>query len=305
MQVEEELARFAPQQETMLTIGVFDGVHLGHQHLIGYLKRQALARNLLSGVLTFRCHPQVVLSPETKLPYLTSLEERVRLVKQLGIELIVILSFTPELAQLSAPKFLGLLQKYLKMRGLVIGPDFALGRGREGNTSVLHTLGRRMSFTVDVVPPVVLEGEVVSSTRARKALAEGDMLKVRKLLGRTFSLEGEVVHGEKRGEFLGFPTANLAVDLVQALPPDGVYATRAYLSDYPCPSVTNIGRRPTFGEGERTVEVHLLNVDRKLYGQKLRIELVKWLREERRFSTPEELGTQIKQDVEQARAVLG
>ena len=190
MQVEEELAKFAPQRETVLAIGVFDGVHLGHQHLIEYLKRQALVRDYLAGVVTFANHPQQVLSPQTPLSYLTSLEEKVRLLRQLDIELVVPLSFNLELAQLSARHFVHLLQKHLKMRGLVVGPDFALGRGREGDVFVLHSLGKEIGFTVDVVSPKVIDGELVSSTSIRQALSQGDIQKVGKLLGRPFSLSG-------------------------------------------------------------------------------------------------------------------
>ena len=304
MQIEAELAGFTPRQETVLTIGVLDGVHLGHQELIGYLRRQALARDYLPGVVTFRNHPLDVLSPQTHLPRLTSLEERTRLLQGLGIELIVPLSFTPDLAQLAAGDFVALLQKYLKMRGLVIGPDFALGRGREGDVSALHSLGKERGFWVDVIPPKVINGEVVSSTSIRQALAKGDMSKVKRLLGRPYALTGQVGHGAGRGRQLGFPTANLEINSRQALPADGIYATRAYVAGHTYPSVTNIGTRPTFGEGERTVEVYLLDFEGALYTQELRLELIERLRAEKRFSNPEELKAQISRDVERARSIL-
>ena len=305
MQVEEELAEFMPEREVVLTMGVFDGVHLGHQHLIDYLKRQALVRNFLSGVVTFHRHPQQVLSPQTRLPHLTSLEERIRLLREMGIELIVPLSFTPELSQLSARHFVALLQKHLRMRGIVVGPDFALGQGREGDVSTLHSLGKEAGFTVDVVPLKMIDGEVISSTAVRQALAQGDVTKAEKLLGHPFSLNGQVVYGVERGRVLGFPTSNLAIDPDQALPADGVYVTRAYLGNSAYPSVTNIGERPTFGQGERTIEVYLLDFAGELYDRELRIELMGRLREERHFSTPEELRAQITRDVEEARAILG
>jgi len=304
MQIEAELAGFTPRQETVLTIGVLDGVHLGHQELIGYLRRQALARDYLPGVVTFRNHPLDVLSPQTHLPRLTSLEERTRLLQGLGIELIVPLSFTPDLAQLAAGDFVALLQKYLKMRGLVIGPDFALGRGREGDVSALHSLGKERGFWVDVIPPKVINGEVVSSTSIRQALAKGDTAKVKRLLGRPYVLTGQVGHGAGRGRQLGFPTANLEINSRQALPADGIYATRAYVAGHTYPSVTNIGTRPTFGEGQRTVEVYLLDFEGALYTQELRLELIERLRAEKRFSNPEELKAQISRDVEQARSIL-
>jgi riboflavin kinase/FMN adenylyltransferase len=304
VQVEEELKEFTPEQETVLTVGVFDGIHLGHQHLIEYLKRQALVRDYLPGVVTFRRHPQQVLSPQTPLPYLTSLEERITLLKGLGIELIVPLSFTLELAQIPARQFASLLQTHLKMRGLVVGPDFAMGQGREGDIFALHSLGKEAGFWVDVVPPKLSNGEVVSSTIIRQALAQGDMPKVSRLLGRPFSLSGKVVHGTERGKQLGFPTANLGVNSGQGLPVDGVYVTRAYLGNHAYPSVTNIGLRPTFGQGERAVEVYLLDFKGQLYGQELRVELVERLRGERHFPTSEELKAQINRDVEQAISIL-
>ena len=305
MQVEEELVEFMPEQGVILAIGVFDGVHLGHKHLMDYLKRQALVRNLLSGVVTFRRHPQQVLSPQTRLPYLTSLEERIRLLQEVGVELVVPLSFTPELSQLSARHFIALLQKHLRMQGMVVGPDFALGQEREGDVSTLHSLGKEAGFTVDVVPPKTIDGEIVSSTAIRQALAQGEVTKVEKFLGRPFSLSGQVVYGAERGKVLGFPTSNLATEPDQALPADGVYVTRAYFGDSAYPSVTNVGERPTFGQGEQTIEVYLFDFVGELYGRELRIELVGRLREERHFSTPEELKAQITSDVEEARAILG
>jgi len=304
MQVEEELAQFTPQQESVLTIGVFDGVHLGHQHLIEYLKRQALVRDFVSGVVTFSKHPLQLLSPQTPIHYLTTVEKRIELLQQVGVDFIVPLSFTPELAQLPARQFVTLLQKHLKMRGLVVGPDFALGRGREGDVFFLHSLGKELDFTVDVVSPKILDEESVRSTAIRQALAQGNIQKVGKFLGRPFSLIGKVIHGVERGRHLGFPTANLAVNSNQAIPANGVYVTRAYLGNNVYSSVTNIGQRPTFGEGERTIEVYLLDFGGTVYEEELRIELLERLRDERRFSDAEELKAQISKDVEQAREIL-
>jgi riboflavin kinase/FMN adenylyltransferase len=165
-------------------------------------------------------------------------------------------------------------------------------------------LGKEAGFTVDVVSPMVINQEVVSSTSIRQALAQGDMPKVSRLLGRFFSLGGQVVHGAKRGKPLGFPTANLAVNSNQALPVDGVYVTRAYISNHAYPSVTNIGRRPTFGENQRTIEVYLLDFRGELYGEDLKIEVIERLRAEKPFSSSEELKAQISQDVEKAISIL-
>ena len=304
MQIEEELARLSPKKDMVLTIGVFDGVHLGHKYLISQLKEHARQQNLLSGVVTFRQHPQEVLVPQTKLPFLTDLAERSNLLKNEGVEAIITLSFTGELAQLSTRQFISLLQKYLRMRGMVMGPDFALGRNREGNIDVLRTLAQDMNFSVTVVPPIMINGEVVSSTAIRNALADGNMKRVHTLIGRLFSLHGRVISGAGRGIKLGFPTANLDINPEQALPADGVYATRAYIDDKAYHSMTNIGKRPTFGGNEHTVEVYVLDYHSDLYGHELRIDVIGRLRSEKQFDTAEELKKQIAEDIKQGRAML-
>jgi riboflavin kinase/FMN adenylyltransferase len=303
MLVEEELAEFSPEKETLLTIGVFDGVHLGHKYLISQLKEKAGHQNLQSGVVTFRQHPLEVISPGTELPYLTSISEKVSLLKNEGVEVVATLSFTPELAELSAEQFTGLLQKYLRMRGLIIGPDFSLGKNREGNADTLKKLGEKMGFNVTVVHPVELDGEVVSSTAVRDALAVGDIKRVIKLMGRPFRLQGSVTVGDGRGKELGYPTANLEIDSPQSLLPEGVYATRTYIGDKAYKSITNIGKRPTFGSNGRTVETYILGYQGNLYGREIKIDFLDMLRGEKRFDSVEELKKQIAEDVERVKAI--
>jgi riboflavin kinase/FMN adenylyltransferase len=305
MLVEEELARQSPDKDTVLTIGVFDGVHLGHKHLLSQLKEKAGEQNLLTGVVTFRQHPQEVLSPQVRLPFLTDLSQRIRLLKDEGIDIVVVLSFSDELARLGAREFAILLKKHLRMQGLLIGPDFALGKNREGDISTLRTLGQEMNFSLSAIPPVMINGEVVSSTTIRRGLAQGDMGKVHNLLGHYFSLHGHIITGAGRGRGLGFPTANLEVDSKQALPPDGVYATLAHLDNGTYQSVTNIGKRPTFGSGEHLVEAYILDYQGDLYGQELQLDIIERLRNEKQFANPEELKEQITKDIAQGRAILG
>jgi len=304
MGAEEELASSSPNKDTIISIGVFDGVHLGHQYLLSKLLELSREQQLLSGVVTFRQHPQQVLAPQTKLPFLTDLSQRTRLLKNEGVDTVIILSFTPELAQLGALKFIQLLKKYLRMHGLVIGPDFTLGRNREGNSQTLSQLGQEMDFSLTVVEAVKIDGEVVSSTAIREALAKGDMSRVFKLAGRPFGLEGRVVSGTGRGLKLGFPTANLEINPEQAIPADGVYATWAYLDDKSYKSMTNIGTRPTFDSDEHTIEVHLLDYNGDLFGQKLRIGFIKRLRDEKQFDSTEALKKQILEDIRQGRAIF-
>ena len=304
MRVEEELAQFSPERDMLLAIGVFDGVHLGHQYLLSQLVEQARREGLLSGVVTFRQHPREVLSPGTGLPYLTTLDEKVDLLGKEGVDAVVGLTFTPELARLTAREFVLLLEKHLRMRGLVVGPDFALGRGREGDAEILRRLGDELGFRVAVVSPKRVGHEVVSSTTIRTALAVGDMGRVARLLGRPFGLRGVVTTGAGRGAGLGFPTANLRTDHQQALPPDGVYATWAHVEAEAYQSMTNIGTSPTFGESERTVEAFLLDYHGNLYGHELKLDIVARLRDEKRFDSVDELKRQIAEDVEQGKAVL-
>ncbi len=304
MEIEQELANIAPQGETLLTIGVFDGVHTGHRYLLEKLQRQAAEKNLLSGVVTFNPHPQSVVHSQNKLLWLSAPEDRVKSLKRLGINLVAVLTFTPEVAQLSAREFMSLVKKQLRMRSIMVGSDFALGRGREGNIHLLRELGREMNFSVEVISPYAINGEIVSSTLIRQALTQGDMEKVRRLMGHYFQIGGKVVASNKRGRILGFPTANLDIKPQQALPGRGIYATITRVGDKQFYSATNVGTRPTFGEGEKTVETHLLNYKGDLYSKEIRVEFVQKLRDEQRFPSSEELKAQIKQDVREIDAIL-
>jgi len=304
MSAEEELAYLSPTKDMLLTVGVFDGVHLGHKHLLAELVEKARLENLISGVVTFRQHPQSLFEPHSSLEILTSLPQKIKLLKDEGIEVIITLNFTLELAQIGIQQFIGLLKKYLKMRGLVVGPDFAMGRNREGDIDTLHTLEKSIDFNLTVIPPIIKNNELISSTTIRNVLAQGDMERVHDMLGRYFSLEGRVIAGSGRGKDLGFPTANIDIDPVQALPADGIYATLAYIDDQPRQSITNIGCRPTFGEMERAVEVHIFDYNGELYRRNLKVDIIERLRGEQRFATTDELVKHITQDISEARAAL-
>jgi len=297
-----ELSRVAPGRPCGVTIGVFDGVHCGHQHLASVLLEQARAADLATVALTFNPHPRTVLRPGTAFSYLTSLEERVELLQGLGLDAVGVLAFTSELAQLSAEEFLALLVEELQMRLLVVGPDFALGRNRAGTIGVMRQIGERLGFRVEVAPLLAESGEKVGSSAIRQALAEGDVARVGRLLGRAFSLRGPVVAGDRRGRTLGFPTANIAIGLDRALPAYGIYATRTYVRENTYESVTSIGIRPTFDvEPRPVVETFVLDFDEDVYGHEMRIELLHRLRGEERFASAEELIAQMDKDVRDTR----
>lgn len=304
MPVEEELARISPRREMLLTIGVFDGVHKGHRFLISELFSRAKEANLLSGIITLSQPPEELFNPESKVPYLTTLEDRLSLLKETGADLVIPLIFSPDIATLSAREFVLLLRRFLKMRGLVIGEDFALGKMRRGNPAYLAKLGKELGFGVTVIPPVILNGEIISSTAVRRALAAGDMDKVSDLLGRPFSLAGTVVAGTGRGKALGFPTANLDVPPEQALPEDGVYATFTEIDGKKFASITNIGTNPTFDGGRRTVETYIMDYAGNLYGRTIRLYFIERIRGEKKFATPEALGAQIKVDILKGKRII-
>jgi riboflavin kinase / FMN adenylyltransferase len=304
MPVEEELARISPKREMLLTLGVFDGVHKGHKFLISQLMNRAKEANLLAGIVTLSQPPEELFNPAIKVPYLTTLEDRLDLLRATGADLVIPLIFGQDIATLTAREFILLLMRFLKMRGLVIGEDFALGKMRRGNPAYLARLGKEMGFGVTVVPPVILNGEIISSTAVRRALAAGDMDKVFDLLGRPFSLMGKVVAGTGRGKTLGFPTANLDVPAEQALPEDGVYATFTEIDKEKFASVTNIGTNPTFNGGQRTVETFVIDYTGNLYDRTIRLHFIARLRGEKKFTSSEALGAQIKVDIIKGKRIL-
>ena len=303
MNFHQLLAEAAPDKETALTVGVFDGVHLGHRHLLKRLV-QSSQPHLLPGVLTFSNHPITVLRPGTQVSYLTSSQHKARLLKDQGVELVVNLEFTPEFSQVKAGDFVKLLVDSLRMRGLLLGPDTALGRNREGDFNFLRDQGDALGFWVESVEPLDLDGVVVKSRNIREGITRGDVAACAKLLGRNYSLQGVVVIGDRCGTELGFPTANLDIDSQIVLPGDGIYATWAFIDGVRYPSATSIGVRPTFGLSERLLEVHVMDFDQDIYGKPMCVEFVGKLRDQEAFQNVKELVDQINQDVADSRRVL-
>jgi len=301
----EELERLRLPGPSLVSVGIFDGVHRGHQRLLQELVARAREAGAVSVVLTFRNHPRTVLHGEP-VPLLTSLEERVARIRALGVEAVLLVAFDTDLAQLTYREFLVVLRERLGLAGLVIGPSFRMGRGAEGTPEVLAQLGREMGFPVYLVPPLTLpDGSVVNSTAIRQALQAGQVERAGEMLGRPYTLEGRVVHGEGRGRALGFPTANLEPDPGRAVSGDGIYATWAEVGGRRYPSATSIGLRPTFDGRRRTVETYLMDFSGDLYGRRLALTFVARLREEWRFPSVDALVAQIRQDVENARRALG
>lgn len=301
--VRDELRHAVTSGDHAITLGVFDGVHRGHQMLIERVRSEAKARGLGSGVVTFHPSPVTVLRPGTPFAYLTTLEQRVELLKETGVDWVAVVQFTSELSLVSAEDFARVLVEEARVRLIVVGEDFAVGRGREGTVPRLQEIGKELGF--EVIPVTLLkreEDDAISSTRIRRALAEGEMGEVTRMLGRPYSIRGPVLHGEERGRTIGFPTLNIGVSADRALPPNGVYVTRAEVRGKTYSGTTNIGTQPTFEGTTRRVETYLLDFEGDVYGQVVRIELLERLREERKFDGVDALVAQISSDVAATRS---
>jgi riboflavin kinase/FMN adenylyltransferase len=303
MSFSQRLAGLAPQRDTVLTIGVFDGVHQGHRHLLNQLIALA-APDYAPAVITFSNRPVTVFHPGTVPSYLTTPEQKVELLKALGIELVASLEFTTELAQVTAQEFAEVLCDTMRMRGLLLGPDSALGKDRQGDLAYMRAQGERLGFWVETVQPLEIDNRPVKSRLIRETLVEGDVASGARLLGRKHGLTGVVVLGDQRGRTLGFPTANLDVYPGLLWPADGIYATWAVIDGVRYPSATSIGVRPTFGLSQRLVEVYVMDFSRDLYGSAMRVEFVGKIRDQETFSDVESLIKQIDQDVADSRAAL-
>ena len=288
-----------------LTIGVFDGVHRGHQAILNQLTAGAHSNRAPAVLLSFHPHPANVLGGRD-LRLLTTPEERADLLASLGLDAIITMPFDRSVAETSAHDFMARLRNHLGLSHLLIGYDFALGKNREGNAQRLAELGLEMGYSVDVVPAVSDESGVISSTEIRKLISVGNVTEAAKLLGRNYSLSGPVIHGDGRGRRINIPTANIGYPESKILPPNGIYACWAYVDAERIAAATNIGINPTFTPDKRTVnvEAHLLDFDRNLYGQNVTIEFVSRLRDELKYDSVEALVKQIHMDIEHTRQIL-
>ena len=304
MQIFDDLENVKLGRDAVVAIGAFDGVHRGHQHLVKRMRAEALRSDRLTVVLTFHPHPSAVLSPDNPPKYLTTPGRKAVLLEQLGVDVLVILPIDWRLATTPAYEFVRQIQPPLRMSELWVGADFALGRDRAGGVPQLRQWGEDLGYRVQVVPPYVWEGEIISSTRIRQLIFDGKVDEAARLLNRYHGVAGEVVHGAGRGRRFGVPTANLRVHHSRAVPANGIYAVFVVLGEERFQGVANLGRRPSFDNGEYTIEVHILDFDRDIYGCDVVVEFVRWLRPERRFESAVELYNQIDEDIRQARDIL-
>lgn len=287
---------------TVLTLGVFDGLHLGHQSIMKTVVERASESEAVPTVITFDPHPRAVLHPESAPPMLQTLDQRLANFNVLGIEQAIVIRFTKEFADQEAEEFLReIVHERLQAKEIYLGHGFAFGKGRRGDIELLRKMSGELGFTADEVPEVRLRGIRISSSRIRQLLKDGQVNLVRRMLGRPYGIEGVVIRGDRRGHTIGFPTANLKPKN-RVVPKFGVYATATLIEGAWKKGVTNIGVRPTFeSDSEPSIETHIFDFDDDLYGSVLRVRFLHRIRPEKKFSGIEELKAQITRDVKIAK----
>jgi riboflavin kinase/FMN adenylyltransferase len=289
----------------VVTIGNFDGVHLGHQYIFDKVLQEARQKKCRAGVITFEPHPKMLLHPERKPFYLiTSIEEKIARIAETGIDGLLLIPFSLEFSHTTAHEFVhSILWDKLGIKKIFIGHDYTFGRGREGNETLLALFGKQLGFAVEVIGAFKIGDTVISSTLTRNAILEGRMKEAAAYLGRPYNLSGVVIAGHRRGRGLGFPTANLKPDKV-LVPAHGIYAVRLVLEGKTHQGVLNIGFNPTFADNALSVEVYIFDFDEDIYGKRMDILFIDRIRDEMKFNGPARLVEQIRRDVEAARQIL-
>ncbi|HWP24540.1 MAG TPA: bifunctional riboflavin kinase/FAD synthetase [Candidatus Binatia bacterium] len=291
-------------QGSIVTLGNFDGIHLGHRALIAGTVADARQLAIPSVVLTFEPHPLKVLAPDRAPKMLLTHKEKMRLLQDLGVDIVIVQHFDLAFAQIGAEEFVReLFVARLKPRRIWVGRDLRFGQGRKGSVADLQRWALDLGFEVSIVEPILVDGVRVSSSRVRQLISEGKVDEVKPLLGRYHFVSGKVVGGQRRGKDLGFPTANIAAQ-TEVLPLDGIYATLFQLGSRALPSVSSVGFNPTFGPGPRTVESYIFDFHEDIYGERARLSFIKRIREEKKFSSPDDLVKQIKADVRCAERIF-
>ena len=292
-------------QNPVLTIGNFDGVHLGHKALFKKVRDRARRLDGKSVVMTFDPHPLEIIQPANGPAFITLHERKLKLIEACGIDIAIVVPFNTEFAQISAARFVeDILVERIGVRAIIVGYDYRFGKNREGDLPLLEKMGEQYNFQLEVVSGIQMEGIVVSSTVIRQLIREGRVKEAARLLGRPYEISGEVVRGRERGgRLLGFPTANVRTSS-QASPKTGIYAVEVEVDDKEHLGAANLGYNPTFGDTELSLEVHILDFDGNIYGKPIAVRFIERLRDEKRFSGPEELAVQIRKDVEKARKIL-
>ncbi len=304
MEIFDNLDRIRRDSNNVITVGTFDGLHLGHQYIFNELKQTATQVEGIPTVVTFNPHPQIVLAAPDKPPIkiLTTIEQKIELIRRQDIQKLIIIPFTLEFSRLSSEEYVNrILYQTIGLKGIVIGYDHAFGKGREGGIHTLTQIGQEKHFFIKKLSPFMLDGQVISSSLIRQLISRGEVEQANRFLGHPYRIMGEVVQGDGRGKTLGFPTANIRlVHANQLLPQDGVYAVDVIWQQRQYLGMANIGLRPTFNGAHKTIEVHLFDFDQDLYGEKLEMGFYQKIREEVKFRSAAELQARLQKDKEES-----
>ena len=307
MKIIKDLKDIERDEKTVITLGTFDGLHLGHQQIVETLIKKSTQVNARNFLITFDPHPRKVVPGRNDVKLLSTLEEKISVLEKLGLENLFIVKFTNEFSKQTPEQF---VEKYfvngIGLHEIVIGYDHHFGKGRGGDFELLRKLGEKFNYSVTVVPEYMMDGETISSTKIRNALLEGDILRANKFLGRFYSFKGKVVKGDGRGKDLGFPTANLTIeDEDKLIPAKGIYAAQCVTENEKYYGLLSLGNRPTFHEhGEIIPEFYIFDFDKNIYGNSLEVNLVERIRDEEKFNSVEELISQMKKDEETGKEIL-
>ncbi len=292
-------------KNTIVTIGTFDGLHLGHQKILNQMKKYAVMNRLKSVVISFKNHPRKVINPDFDLKLLTTVDERLPMFEKFFLNYLILLEFTKEIAEMSAAEFIDLLMKHLDIKMFLVGYDNHFGKNRQADADFLTKMSFKYNFDVVEINPLLVNNEEVSSTKIRKALLDGDIKKANMFLGYKYFITGEVTEGKKIGAKMGFPTANLKVPKEKLIPKNGVYATFVTIDNAMYWSMTNIGFKPTLNsENQQVIETHIFDFNQNIYGKKIKIHFVRRIRDEIKFASVEELARQLHKDKETVKEIL-
>lgn len=307
MNIYRDINEILKDENSVLTLGTFDGVHLGHQEIIRRVVDCSKKENLRNFIITFHPHPRKVINPELKIKLLTTQDEQIKILEQLGVEHLLIINFTKEFSELAPEEFIeNYLIRKVGLKKIVLGYDHHFGKARGGDVNLLKQFSQKFNFSIIQIEPYIIENEPVSSTKIRNSLENGEIEKANKMLGRIYSFSGLVIEGDKRGRKLGYPTANLQLtDPDKLLPQIGIYAVLAELDGKVYKALLSIGKRPTFyNNGDLVAEVYIYDFNSDIYGEKLKINLISKLRDEEKFNSSEELIKQMNIDKENGLKVL-
>ena len=304
MQIITDIRKFKNIKPPIITLGKFDGVHKGHQKVLRAVKDRAAKLKFPSVVYTFEPHPLKIVTPHKSPLLLTTLKEKIELIKASGIDYLILARFTKEFAAQHPREFVSdILVKQLAVKEVLVGHDYAFGKGKKGTIEYLKKLGQEFGFKVYIIPAYKKRGFIVSSSKIREYIQNGKMKEAARFLGRPYTISGKVIKGRNIGKHLGFPTANIEIHN-ELIPKDGIYAVRVILGNKIYKGAVNVGFAPTFHTNKRAVEAHIINFKQNIYGKKLKIEFIQRLRGEKTFKSTEGLAIQIKRDVEKVKKIL-